>query len=72
MIVMLQKSVKKKRYLPADPAHKGKPLYILYKFDISINETMSEGPFIDKDKVYKKMNSLLRKGVCSWVVIYNE
>jgi len=50
---------------------KGKTLYILYKFDISNEELMSDGPFLKKDEAYTKMNGLLKKGICSWVVVYN-
>ena len=60
-----------KRYLPSDPAMKGKTLYILYKFDIKKEELMSDGPFLKKDEAYNKMNRLLKKGICSWVVVYN-
>jgi len=50
---------------------KGKTLYILYKFDIQNEELASDGPYLKKDEVYKKMNGLLKKGICSWVVVYN-
>jgi hypothetical protein len=61
----------KKTYLPTDPAMKGKTLYILYKFDITNEELMSDGPFLKKDEAYTKMNTFLKKGICSWVVVYN-
>ena len=70
MTTMIQKADKKK-YLPADPAFKGKELYILYKFDINNKEIMSEGPFLKKNEAYDKMNTFLKDGICSWVVIYN-
>ena len=67
---MLKKKSPKK-YLAADPAVKGKQLYIVYKFDITQQELMSDGPFLKKDDAYKKMNGFLKKGICSWVVVYN-
>jgi hypothetical protein len=50
---------------------KGKTLYLLYKFDISNEELVSDGPFLKKDEAYAKMNGFLKKGICSWVVVYN-
>jgi len=50
---------------------KGKTLYILYKFDIDKEELISDGPYIKKDEAYHKMNTLLKRGICSWVVVYN-
>jgi hypothetical protein len=61
----------KKKYLAADPAYKGKSLYILYKFDMYKEELMSDGPFLKKDEAYNKMHGFLKKGICSWVVVYN-
>tara|TARA_R100000008_G_C3479053_1_gene112886 strand:- start:239 stop:448 length:210 start_codon:yes stop_codon:yes gene_type:complete len=60
-----------KKYIASDPAVKGKTLYILYKFDINNEELVSDGPFLKKDEAYNKMNGLLKKGICSWVVVYN-
>jgi GTP-dependent phosphoenolpyruvate carboxykinase len=68
---MFQKPAKKKTYIAADPSMRGKTLYILYKFDIYKEELISDGPFMKKDEAYNKMNLLLKKGVCSWVVVYN-
>jgi hypothetical protein len=50
---------------------KGKTLYILYKFDINKEELLSDGPYLKKDEAYNKMHSFLKKGICSWVVVYN-
>jgi len=50
---------------------RGKTLYIVYKFDISEEKLVSDGPFAKKDEAYNKMNHLLKKGICSWVVVYN-
>ena len=50
---------------------KGKTLYILYKFDLGNEELVSDGPYLKKDEAYNKMNGLLKKGICSWVVVYN-
>ena len=69
---MILNSSKKKKFIPTDPSMRNKTLYILYKFDILKEEMMSEGPFIKKDEAYEKMNGFLKKGVCSWVVAYNE
>jgi len=71
MIPPMRNQTKIKKYLPADPSLKGKTLYILYKFDVSNEELMSDGPFMKKDEAYNKMNLLLQKGICSWVVVYN-
>jgi hypothetical protein len=60
-----------KKYLAHDPAMKGKTLYILYKFDLGNEELVSDGPYLKKDEAYNKMNGLLKKGICSWVVVYN-
>ena len=68
---MLRKQQTKKKFLAKDPAVKGKILYILYKFDMEKEELASDGPFLNKDDAYKKMNDFLQKGVCSWVVVYN-
>ena len=53
MITMTLKAEKKK-FLAADPAFKGKELYILYKFDTSKEEMVSEGPFLKKNEAYDK------------------
>jgi len=50
---------------------KGKTLYILYQFDMNKEELTSDGPYLNKDDAYSKMNTFLKKGVCSWVVVYN-
>ena len=68
---MLQKQHKKKKYIATDPAMRGKTLYIVYKFDIKEEKLVSDGPFAKKDEAYNKMNHLLKKGICSWVVVYN-
>jgi hypothetical protein len=71
MVPMIRSLSKKKKYLPADPAYKGKELYIVYKFDIQREEMVSDGPYLEKSDAYKKMNGFLKKGICSWVVVYN-
>jgi|TARA_Y100000310_G_scaffold40901_1_gene38353 hypothetical protein len=71
MIPPMRNQTKIKKYLPADPAYKGKRLYIVYKFDIQREEMISDGPYLEKDDAYKKMNGFLKKGICSWVVVYN-
>ena len=68
---MMRTHFKKKKYLPLDPAYKGKRLYIVYKFDIQREEMVSEGPYLEKDDAYNQMNGFLKKGICSWVVVYN-
>ena len=68
---MLTKNLKKKKYLATDPAMKGKTLYILYQFDMNKEELTSDGPFLNKDDAYNKMNIFLKKGMCSCVVVYN-
>lgn len=67
----MRSQLKKKKYLAADPAYKGKRLYIVYKFDMHREEMVSDGPYLEKDSAYNKMNGFLKKGICSWVVVYN-
>jgi len=62
---------KKKKFLAQDPAVRGKKLYILYKFDIENEDLVSDGPYLNKDEAYTKMNRFLGEGICSWVVVYN-
>jgi hypothetical protein len=71
MNVRAQKPASKKKMIPTDPAMKGKTLYILYKFDVRQEELMSDGPYLKKEEAYTKMQGLLKKGICSWVVVYN-
>jgi len=65
-------SPQKKKYLVADPEMRGRKVYILYKFDMRAQELVSDGPFLNKTDAYNKMRECLGKGVCSWVVVYNE
>jgi len=51
---------------------RGRKVYILYKFDMRAQELVSDGPFLNKTDAYNKMRECLGKGVCSWVVVYNE
>ena len=46
----------KKKFLARDPAIRGKKVYILYKFDIENENLVSDGPYLNKDEAYKKMN----------------
>ena len=71
MRVMKTTTTKPKKYITSDPTVRGNTLYILYKFDINNEELVSDGPFLKKDEAYNKMNRLLKKGICSWVVVYN-
>ena len=72
MILMKKMRLKKRKYLAADPDMRGKKVYILYKFDMKAQELVSDGPFLNKNDAYNKMQESLGKGVCSWVVVYNE
>lgn len=68
---VLQKNPRTKKYLPNDPAMKGKTLYILYQFDMNKDELVSDGPYLKKEEAYNHMHRFLKKGICAWVVVYN-
>jgi len=66
------KQKKTKKYLPQKENEKGRVLYIVYKYDISEEEMVSEGPFVKKNEAYTIMTGFLQDGLCSWVVVYND
>ena len=71
MTQMRAKQTKPRKYIPTRADIKGKTLYILYKLDMDNDELVSDGPFTSKDEAYNQMNIFLKKGICSWVVVYN-
>ena len=71
MTRMRVKQSKRRKYITPRPDIKGKTLYILYKLDMDNDELMSDGPFTSKDEAYNQMNTFLKKGICSWVVVYD-
>jgi|TARA_R110000824_G_scaffold170446_1_gene347830 hypothetical protein len=68
----MEQQKKSKRYLPQKEAEKGRPLYIVYRYSLSDEDMVSEGPFIKKDEAYDMMTGFLKEGLCSWVVVYND
>ena len=48
-----------------------KVFLLRYQDDIN-REIKEEGPFKDEDRAKERLSSFLRKGVCSWLVSYNE
>lgn len=66
------KQKKTKKYLSQKENEKGRVLYIVYKYDISEEKMVSEGPFVKKNEAYKIMTGFLKDGLCSWVVVYND
>ncbi len=52
--------------------YKDKTYLVFYCKDNKILKRESEGPFINEDKAYIAMSKYLLRGVCSWMVTYNE
>jgi hypothetical protein len=47
-------------------------VFLLRYQDSTDHEIKHEGPFKDEDKAKERLSSLLRKGICSWLVSQNE
>tara|TARA_Y100000310_G_C20328673_1_gene644197 strand:+ start:74 stop:295 length:222 start_codon:yes stop_codon:yes gene_type:complete len=45
--------------------------FLLRYRDAQKDAILHEGPFSDEDAAKERLNSLLRNGVCSWLVSYN-
>tara|TARA_R110002012_G_scaffold257656_1_gene437943 strand:- start:3339 stop:3539 length:201 start_codon:yes stop_codon:yes gene_type:complete len=61
-------SNKKRKYVAKE--YNSVPLFIVYQQD---NESLtSDGPFVDIKEAEDTMHSLLIKGICAWMVSYNE
>lgn len=51
---------------------KDKTYLVFYCDDNSNLIRESEGPFTNEEKAYVAMSDYLLKGICSWMVVYNE
>ena len=51
---------------------KHKKLFIVRYQDLSKEQIHNEGPYTDEAIASEKVSALLKKGVCSWVVSYND
>ena len=47
-------------------------VFLLRYEDLEDKLIKSEGPFADEGNAKEKLNSLLKEGICSWLVTYNE
>ena len=68
----MEQQEKSKKYYPSREAEKGRPLYIVYRYNLSNENMIAEGPFVQKDEANGMMHVFLKEGFCSWVVVYNE
>jgi len=69
----MKKSKKRNYYGKPDgsaPASKTKTFLLRYE-DISKGTIAQEGPFSNESTAKEKLSSLLRAGICSWLVSYN-
>jgi hypothetical protein len=53
-------------------AKKGQLVYLLRYQDSGDAAIKNEGPFDSEDNAKDRLSVLLRKGICSWLVTYNE
>tara|TARA_Y100000593_G_C4288166_1_gene326758 strand:- start:418 stop:624 length:207 start_codon:yes stop_codon:yes gene_type:complete len=47
-------------------------VFLLRYQDTEKEEIRNEGPFSDEESAFERLNSFLKKGICSWLVAYNE
>ena len=63
---------KRKYYSSRDEHSTEKRVYLLRYQDVENKAIKSEGPFSNEDSANDRLSSLLREGICSWLVTYNE
>ena len=61
-------STKKRKYYRQEPV--SEKIFIVRYKDSTVGEIHNEGPYNDVDVATEKLNALLKRGVCSWVVSY--
>ena len=47
-------------------------IFVLRGEDSEKEEIKNEGPFANEEKAIERLNSFLKRGICSWLVTYNE
>ena len=52
--------------------YKNKTYLVFYCKENNKLKRESDGPFVDEEMAYTIMSDYLLKGVCSWMVVYNE
>jgi len=66
---------KKRSYYGPQQGHSERSthrIYLLRYQDLEDEQIKNEGPFANEDSAKDRLNSFLRKGICSWLVAYNE
>ena len=68
------KSSKKRNYYK--PTTKDSPahykIFLVRYFDEQENSYLCDGPFGKKEEALETVNEYLRRGTCSWMVVYND
>ncbi len=72
MTRMAVKKRKNKTFYGAQKGTKRKRVYLVYKLVEKETNLVADGPFDTLDEANQAMESYLSKGLCSWVVTYNE
>ena len=72
MTRMASKRKKNKTFYGAESGFHKKKVYLVYKLEETENNLIADGPFGDFDTAHQAMEGYLAKGLCSWIVTYNE
>ena len=73
------KSASKRKYYSSSMSNNGEiisssqyKLFLVRIHDEESGSVQTEGPYPEEEKANHVLNSYLKKGICSWLVSYNE
>jgi hypothetical protein len=69
---MAAKKKKNKTFYGAKPTLPNQKVYLVYKLIEAEKNLIADGPFEKLDDANQAMEGYLAKGLCSWIVTYNE
>ena len=69
---MATKKKKNKTFYGAGADKRKRRVYLVYKLIETENNLISDGPFDSLDDANQAMEGYLSRGLCSWIVMYNE
>ena len=72
MTRMAPKRKKNKTFYGVEGYKSKQKVYLVYKLVESDNNLIADGPFPTLDEANQAMEGYLAKGLCSWIVAYNE
>lgn len=68
-----QQSKKRKYYKPhTEKVSKNQRLFLVKYFDLKKDSCLCDGPFNQQEEALETVSEYLRKGICSWMVTYND